>query len=71
MEQRAKLQSKASPLPHVLAMTATPIPRTLALVTQGDMAFCAIDEMPPGRREVATTVIQDRPADIDQVGGPP
>ena len=67
VEQRAKLQAKATPLPHVLAMTATPIPRTLALVAHGDMALCAIDEMPPGRLPVDTTVLQDTPDELDQV----
>ncbi len=69
MEQRARLQAKSSPPPHVLAMTATPIPRTLALVENGDMAICTIDEMPPGRRPVATHVLQDTPDEHEQVPG--
>lgn len=69
VDQRAKLQAKATPLPHVLYMTATPIPRTLAIVAHGDMTFSAIDEMPPGRRKVETVVIQDKPAELKQVKG--
>lgn len=56
MEQRAKLQAKNHPSPHVLAMTATPIPRTLSMVAHGDMAISAIDELPPGRTPVETKV---------------
>lgn len=67
VEQRAKLQSKNCPPPHVLAMTATPIPRTLSLVAHGDMALCAIDEMPPGRTPVATYVLRDTAANREQV----
>ena len=56
MEQRSALASKNSPPPHMLAMTATPIPRTLALVAHGDLAHTAIDEMPSGRIPVETGV---------------
>ncbi|KAK9814524.1 hypothetical protein WJX72_007345 [[Myrmecia] bisecta] len=59
--QRARLQGKSSPPPHVLAMTATPIPRTLALVGHGDMAHCAIEDMPPGRKPVKTKCLLDEP----------
>lgn len=57
VEQRAQLASKSKTYPHVLAMTATPIPRTLALAVHGDMALCSINEMPPGRMPVQTTVV--------------
>lgn len=67
MEQRAQLQAKGAVTPHMLAMTATPIPRTLTLVTQGEMAFTAIDEMPPGRRRVETTVLEDAPKELERV----
>jgi len=62
VNQRAKLQNKNTPLPHVLAMTATPIPRTLALTAHGDMALSAIDELPPGRQPVFTYAQHDTPA---------
>jgi ATP-dependent DNA helicase RecG len=60
--QRAALQAKGSTLePHVLALTATPIPRTLALTFYGDLAISSIREMPPGRQPVRTE-IRDRSA---------
>lgn len=65
--QRAKLQNKNSPLPHLLAMTATPIPRTLALTAHGDMALSAIDELPPGRQPVQTFAYQDNPTNRSKV----
>ena len=66
--QRARLQAKSSPPPHVLAMTATPIPRTLALAVHGDMAHCAIDELPPGRLPVKTHALVDVPSVREQAG---
>ena len=52
--QRAKLWNKNTQPPHVLVMTATPIPRTLAMTVYGDLQVSVIDELPPGRKPVQT-----------------
>lgn len=52
--QRARLWQKAEIAPHVLVMTATPIPRTLAMTAYGDLDYSVIDELPPGRQPVTT-----------------
>lgn len=61
--QRMKLAKKQGHAPHYLSMTATPIPRTLALTIYGDLDLSVIDEMPKGRKEVITTIVSENKRD--------
>jgi ATP-dependent DNA helicase RecG len=70
VSQRLLLASKAEQPPHLLVMTATPIPRTLTLTQYGEMDVSRIDEMPPGRTPVETRVISEErlPEVVDGLG---
>lgn len=68
VEQRSKLQAKAKTTPHVLAMTATPIPRTLAITVFGDLDVSTLTELPAARKEIKTHIVSlDNPALVARV----
>lgn len=56
VDQRKKLQTKAGHMPHVMHMTATPIPRSIALTLYGELDISVLDEMPPGRQIIKTKI---------------
>ena len=58
--QRRALAHKEAVMPHFLSMTATPIPRTLALTIYGDLDISILDELPPGRAKVTTTIVRQK-----------
>lgn len=66
--QRAKMWKKGALPPHVLVMTATPIPRTLAMTVYGDLEVSVIDELPPGRKPVETIMrFDENRADVERL----
>jgi len=69
VNQRKALVHKEERMPHLLSMTATPIPRTLALTIYGDLDLTVLDELPPGRKPVITEVVapKDRDATYEKI----
>ncbi|HVV76205.1 MAG TPA: ATP-dependent DNA helicase RecG [Mycobacteriales bacterium] len=69
VEQRDALRSKAETPPHVLVMTATPIPRTVAMTVYGDLETSTLTELPAGRQAISTTVVPtaDKPGWLERV----
>jgi ATP-dependent DNA helicase RecG len=68
VEQRDALRTKATTPPHVLVMTATPIPRTVAMTVYGDLETSTLTELPAGRQPISTTVVPlDQPTWVERV----
>lgn len=67
--QRQSLATKSAIAPHLLSMTATPIPRTLALTLYGDLDLSLLDEMPAGRKQIITEIVtpENRPATYEKI----
>jgi ATP-dependent DNA helicase RecG len=63
VEQRSALKAKSGRLPHLLSMTATPIPRTLQLTVYGDLDISIIEGLPPGRQPITTQVVEGKDRD--------
>ncbi|MDR2530382.1 MAG: ATP-dependent DNA helicase RecG [Oscillospiraceae bacterium] len=63
VEQRGALAAKSPERPHVLVMSATPIPRTLAMIVYGDLDVSVIDELPPGRQSIITSMTGEQARD--------
>jgi ATP-dependent DNA helicase RecG len=63
VEQRQQLKAKSGRLPHLLSMTATPIPRTLQLTVYGDLDISVIQGLPPGRQPITTKVVEGKDRD--------
>ncbi len=59
VEQRSRLWKKNTTPPHILVMTATPIPRTLSMTIYGDLDYSVIDELPPGRKPIKTLYVSE------------
>ncbi len=68
VEQRDALRGKAAQPPHVLVMTATPIPRTVAMTVFGDLEVCTLTELPVGRSPISTSVVPagEKPAWLER-----
>src|SRR5436305_10346157 len=71
VEQRDALRAKASQPPHVLVMTATPIPRTVAMTVYGDLSISTLTELPGGRSPIASHVVPaaEKPAHFERAWG--